>query len=457
MRSGQETYPGDPGLDPADHDARRPHILSRMAKAKRRTSLAVAVAVGGGLGAYFATASQAANTPTTTVVTVGYATIRQTASATGTIAAAQTAQVDFAVSGRVTAVDVAVGQTVTAGEGLASVDPTALQAQVDEAQAILDSDEARLSADSASASSAQLTADQAAVTAAQADLTSTQQALSDATLSSPIAGTVAAVNITVGQQVSGSSPSSSLSSSSQAAGGGSNGGQGGAGSSALGKSSSSTGSGSGSSSGASSSSGAQIVVIGTGSYIVDASVDDTQIGELKIGEQAVVTPQGATTPVYGQVTSFGIMATQSSGVASFPVVIGVTGSPSGLYPGATANVSIVVKELQNVLVVPTAAVRFSSRGTAVEVVQAGHDVLHTVTLASSSGGDTQVVSGLRAGERVVERVVSLGGASATSGSGSTRRRRVFGGAGFGGGGFGGGFGGGGIGGGGIGGGGIGGG
>ncbi len=450
MRSGQETYPGDPGLDPADHEVRRPHILSRMAKAKRRTSLAVAVVVGGGLGAYFATASQAANTPTTTVVTVGYGTIRQSASATGTIAAAQTAQVDFAVSGRVSAVDVAVGQTVTAGEGLAAVDPTALQAQVDEAQAILDSDEARLSADSASASasSAQLTADQAAVTAAQADLTSTQQALSDATLSSPIAGTVAAVNITVGQQVSGSAPPSSLSSSSQAAGGGSSGGQGGAGSSALGKSSSSTGSGSGSSSGASSSSGAQIVVIGTGSYVVDASVDDTQIGELKIGEQAVVTPQGATTPVYGQVTSFGIMATQSSGVASFPVVIGVTGSPSGLYPGATANVSIVVKELQNVLVVPTAAVRFSSGGTAVEVVQAGHDVLHTVTLASSSGGDTQVVSGLHAGERVVERVVSLGGAPATSGSGSTRRRRGFGGGGFGGGGFGGGgFGGGGFGGG----------
>ena len=56
---------------------------------------------------------------------------------------------------------------------------------------------------SSAASSAQVTADESAVTAAQASLSSAQDSLSDATLTSTIAGTVASLDLTVGQQVSG--------------------------------------------------------------------------------------------------------------------------------------------------------------------------------------------------------------------------------------------------------------
>jgi multidrug efflux pump subunit AcrA (membrane-fusion protein) len=186
--------------------------------------------------------------------------------------------------------------------------------------------------------------------------------------------------------------------------------------------------------------------VGTGSYIVNGSVDDTEIGEIQTGDQATITPEGATTAVYGQVASVGIMASQSSGVASFPVVIDVTGSPSGLYPGATANVLITVKELQNVLVVPTAAIQFVGGSTAVVVDEGGQQVTRAVTLGTASGGNTQVVNGLQAGDKVVERIISARtGTGASNGVG----RGGFGGGGFGGGGFGGGgFGGGGFGGGG---------
>jgi multidrug efflux pump subunit AcrA (membrane-fusion protein) len=175
--------------------------------------------------------------------------------------------------------------------------------------------------------------------------------------------------------------------------------------------------------------------VGTGSYVVNASVDDTEIGEIQSADQATITPEGATTPIYGQVASVGIMATQSSGVASFPVVIDVTGSPSGIYPGDTANVLITVKVLQNVLVVPTAAIRFADGNTAVVVDEGGQQVTRDVTLGTASGGETQVVSGLQAGDRVVERIVSARAGTGASGGFS---RSEFGGGGFGGGGFGGG-------------------
>ncbi len=393
---------------------------------RRRIAAAVAVVVlvGGGLGAWFATRPASASTVTTHIVSVGYGTISQSASATGTIAPSNTSDVDFSVSGRVTAVDVAVGQTVTAGQALATVDSAALQAQVDEAQASLDSADAKVSADnsSTSTSSAQLAADEAEVTAAQASLTAAQDSLGDATLTSPIAGTVASLGLTVGQQVSGTSSSSSTSSPSS--------------SSAANSSSqsplSSSSNDDASSDSSSSSSSAQVVVVGSGSYVVNATVDDTEIGELQTGDQATITPEGATTAVYGQVASVGIVASDSSGVASFPVVIDVTGSPSGLYSGATADIVITVKELQNVLVVPTEAVRFVAGSTAVVVDEGGQQVTRAVTLGTASGDDTQVISGLAAGDQVVERIVTTTGST----GGATTRGR-FGGTGLGGTGFGG--------------------
>ena len=116
--------------------------------------------------------------------------------------------------------------------------------------------------------------------------------------------------------------------------------------------------------GASTSSTGQVVVIGTNSYIVNTTVDDTDIGQVAEGDQATVTPTGATTVDYGTVASIGLIATETSDVATFPVVIDVTGDPTGLYAGSTADVSIIVKQLNNVVEVPTAAITYSTSGQA---------------------------------------------------------------------------------------------
>ena len=65
-------------------------------------------------------------------------TIQQTVASSGTIEPASQANLNFAVSGTVTAVDVKAGQTVTAGQVLATVDTTALSEDVSAAQAQLD-------------------------------------------------------------------------------------------------------------------------------------------------------------------------------------------------------------------------------------------------------------------------------------------------------------------------------
>ncbi|HEX3839411.1 MAG TPA: biotin/lipoyl-binding protein [Acidimicrobiales bacterium] len=387
------------------------------------------VVVAGGTGIWFATRSSAAGpsiTTTNKTESVATGTITQTVSSTGTVEPANQANLSFAVSGTVTGVNVTAGQTVTVGQSLATVDPTTLAASLALAQATVSSDQSKLATDQAAAASAsQLASDQANVVSSQAQLTSAQASLADATLTSTIAGTVASVNLSVGQQVSGTGTSSSSPSSSSSSSGS------GAGASTGSSSKAATSSAAPSSS--SSTTTAQFVIISTGSYIVNATVDDTQVSQVVIGDQAVITPSGSTTAVYGTVASIGLLATSSSNVASFPVVINVTGSPSGLFGGATASVVITVKNLQNVVVVPTAAIHYSGNATTVNLVTNGSTASHPVTIGSASGGNTQIVSGLAVGDKVVVPIVTIKGFNGAAGGARTGG----GGGGFGGGGGGG--------------------
>ncbi len=120
--------------------------------ARRGTILGAIVVVlaAAGLGTWLATSSSSAApliSTTTTVQTVATGTITKTVSSTGTIEPANQANLNFGVSGRVTAVDVAVGQVVTAGQPLATIDDTSLSASLAQAQATLANDQAELAND----------------------------------------------------------------------------------------------------------------------------------------------------------------------------------------------------------------------------------------------------------------------------------------------------------------------
>ncbi len=411
---------------PLNDEGEAPPAEERSHKRKYMLIGAAVVLVAGlalGLGLGLTGGSPATGLVVSTqVVKATTGTIKETVAASGTLQPASQANLNFGVSGVVTAVDVKAGQTVTVGQVLATVGTAALSADVQSAEAQLDSARAKLSSDeSANAEATQIDSDEASVTSAESSVTSAQTDLADASLTSTIAGTVASVSLTVGQQVTGS-------------------GTGGSGSSSFGASAAT--------STTSSSSTGQVVVISTNSFIVNTTVDDTEIGEIAQGDQATITPTGATTLDFGTVASIGLIATESSDVASFPVVIDVTGDPAGLYAGATADISIIVKQLNNVVEVPTAAITYSTGGQAtVTEVKNGNHVSKSVTVGESDAGETQITSGLSSGDSVVERVTTFKFSGTTGtrtgglGGGFTGRGGTGGGFTGGGGGFGGGGGG----------------
>jgi multidrug efflux pump subunit AcrA (membrane-fusion protein) len=378
--------------------------LRRMLTKRWLIVSAAVVAICAAVAGWSWTGSQSGTAPRLGTASLG--TIRQTVSATGTIEPAQQANLVFGVSGQVTAVPAAVGQQVQAGQTLATVDAASLPSQLAQARAAVASNAAKVASDQASgASTAQINADNAALASANAQLAVAQQNLSKATLTAPFAGTVAAVNLTVGQQVSGSSGASSTGSAGASGGGGltGTGGSGAAGASSVASTTSA--------------SNAQLVVISTGSYVVNASVDDTEVGQLKSGAQAVIVPNGSTSQIFGTVASVAMVGSQSSGVATYPVVIDVTGSPAGLPIGSSAQVSIIVKQLTDVVVVPRGAVHSDGGRSVVYEMDGAKQVAHPVTVGLSAGGQTQITDGLAAGTRIVLPAASTGTGSGDAGRG----------------------------------------
>ena len=176
--------------------------------------IVVVAIVAGGVTAWLVTSSGGTQYRT---VAAQLGTVRQTIGATGTIQPTNTANLDFATSGRVATVTVQPGQQVAAGVTVATLDTTTLSAQMTAAQSSLNaanaavsSAEAKLAAEPSNATSQTVASDQASLASAQAQqasaqaqLTSAQSNVNDASIVAPFAGTVGAVNITPGQSVSG--------------------------------------------------------------------------------------------------------------------------------------------------------------------------------------------------------------------------------------------------------------
>lgn len=250
------------------------------------------------------------------------------------------------------------------------------------------------------ASAQQLAVDQASVDTAQAKLADAQQALGGANLVTTISGTIASVSIAPGDSVTAGSSTSP-----------------------------------------------EIVVIGGGtSYDVSTTIPVADIGQVSVGQQAVITPDSTNEVEDGLVSSIGVLATSSTSTTSYPVTISLDSSGLGQLSGADASVSIVVKKSADVTTVPSSAVRTIGTIHLVTVVDGNAPKEVRVTLGTVGAILTQVKSGVSPGETVsladlaeplpststtTRTGTGLGGAAGFGGTG-------FGGAGFGGGGFGGG-------------------
>lgn len=400
-------------------------------------------------------------TTTTRSIAASVDTIKKSISTNGTLTPANQQDVSFVGSGTVTDVPVSQGQQVTAGQPLGTIDTLSMQQTLAQANLTLAKARATLVNDQTALSTAQdalttaqdngddttaaqakvdtatqqVAVDQTSIAAAQSAADAAQTALNEPTVTSPIGGVVSEVNVTVGKKVAGTGGSAgSVSSSATSTGSGTTGnGTGGTGAQGA---TGSAGTGTGSSSGSNSSS-ADFVVVGTDAWKVDVTVDSAQIGLLAVGDQAQLVADGSTDPLFGTISSVGLISTSTGSTASYPVEVAVTGTPAGLHDGASVTVSLIYEQHANVLTVPSAAIHTENGQLVVYQMNGDQQVSTPVQTGDSDGTSTEITSGLNEGDEVLV-TITTGGTGAGTGRTGTGGQN---GTGRGAGGFGGGTGG----------------
>ncbi|WP_410668371.1 efflux RND transporter periplasmic adaptor subunit [Amycolatopsis sp. cmx-4-68] len=390
----------------------------RASKAWVINGALVVLLAGAGFGIYQAFSPEPSTAQAQTRSTpVRRATVTETISAAGTLASSYTGAANFATAGKVTSIDVKVGDVVSAGQKLATVDSTqaAKQLQVAKANLAVAQDSLDTAEDaedtpatgqngqnSAQSAANSVTSAQAKLDQAQLDVQTAQEALDNTTLYAPGAGTVTAINGAVGQQsASGSSASSSSSPSSSGSG---QGGQGSSNSAAATSSSSSSG---------------FITITNMTGLVVNTSVAEIDVSKVKAGQKATVTLNALPDkPVQATVSSINLTPTTSGSVVSYGAQLALTDPPDGLRPGQSASVVITVASAENALSVPAAAVTTAGNTNVVTVQENGRNVTRQVQVGIRGESTVQITSGLTEGENVVLTATASAGGTGRTGAGT---------------------------------------
>jgi len=366
-------------------------------------ALGVVALVGVGWAYQIVTASQNTTTNSTVAgraVPVSRGAVVATVSASGSVQSGNTASADFATAGTISSISVKVGDAVTKGQVLATVDPTSANAQLTTANANLNAAKASLTRANSSGDDATIAQAQAQVTTAQAAVNDASRAVTGTTLTAPMAGTVTAINGSVGA----------------ASGGGSGG-----------------GSGSGSASSSSSSSGfiqlADLTVMQVSANFAEADATRLKVGQTTTVSWAALTGATAT----GKVATIAPTATTSNNVNSYAVILSLDSVPTGVRIGQTVTAKVTVDQASNVLRLPNAAVRSVGNRHQVTVETATNATeVRFVEVGVEGDTFTEITSGVAEGDQVVIVTTTTG---TTTGTGGLGGFGGFGGGGAGGGGF----------------------
>ena len=325
---------------------------------------------------------------------VGLQTLQNSVTATGTIEAVTSVTVGTQVSGIVNKLYVDYNSQVKKGQVIAELDKTNLLSELNTAKANLESAQSSLNYQSANLNryqtlykkglvaaddyeNALLTYRQAKeqVATAKESVQKAQTNLGYATITSPIDGTVVSKSVEEGQTVAASFSTPEL----------------------------------------------FTIAKDLTNMQVIADVDEADIGGVKEGNRVTFTVDAYPDDTFeGTVKQVRLEATTTNNVVTYEVVISAPNADLKLKPGLTANVTIMTQERSGVLAVANKALRFTPTketvGKDIKIVDCkGKNKVwtlngktltaHPVTIGQSDGIHTEVIKGVKKGQKRVTEIV----------------------------------------------------
>jgi len=300
---------------------------------KMRVTAAVLAASTLGGVLWFNHRADAGTTPSYRLGKVELGSVKSTVSATGTLGAVRTVEVGTQVSGQISALYVDYNSHVKKGQLIARIDPILQEQAVADAQAGLARSEAVVTQtqleferskklhDQQIATDAEFNVAQSNYAQAKASLTSARinlqrarQNLSYTNIYSPIDGVVVERAMDVGQTVAASLSAPKL----------------------------------------------FVIANDLSRMQILASVDESDIGKIQSGQPVTFTVQSFPDRQFtGSVEQVRLNSTTLNNVVSYTAVVSVSNEDGKLLPGMTASVKLVTASADDVLTVPSTALRFT--------------------------------------------------------------------------------------------------
>lgn len=312
---------------------------TRTDSLRREAALALAVAavVGGALiSSSCAKGSAASKGQSYEFATVSRGSIESVVSSSGTLAVVTSVSVLAQMSGRIEKVYVDYNAQVKKGQVLATINTDLLKLQADVAQAAVDKAQANYDLQSLAVKNAQslstkgllstydLKTSQSTLAVYKAERSSAKAGLAQiatqinqySIITSPMAGVVLARDVDAGQSVVGGSSATSTS---------------------------------------------LFTIAGDLAKMqIKAEVDELDIGSIKIGQAVNFTVEAAPGVAFqGSVKEIRLVPETSDSVVYYDVIILADNASGKLLPGMTATVNFIVDKKDKVLLVPSAALRFT--------------------------------------------------------------------------------------------------
>ncbi|PYP76046.1 MAG: efflux RND transporter periplasmic adaptor subunit [Gemmatimonadetes bacterium] len=300
---------------------------------KMRVTAAVLAATTLGGVLWFNHRADAGTTPSYRLGKVERGSVKSTVSATGTLGAVRTVEVGTQVSGQISALYVDYNSHVKKGQLIARIDPILQEQAVADAQAglaraeavvtqtQLEYDRSKKLHDQQIATDAEFNVAQSNYAQARASLTSARinlqrarQNLSYTNIYSPIDGVVVERAMDVGQTVAASLSAPKL----------------------------------------------FVIANDLARMQILASVDESDIGKIQAGQPVTFTVQSFPDRQFtGSVEQVRLNSTTLNNVVSYTAVVSVSNEDGKLLPGMTASVKLVTASADDVLTVPSTALRFT--------------------------------------------------------------------------------------------------
>jgi multidrug efflux pump subunit AcrA (membrane-fusion protein) len=164
-------------------------------------------------------------------------------------------------------------------------------------------------------------------------------------------------------------------------------------------------------------------------YTAELSLNEVDATNVKVGQKATLTFDAVEDlTISGEVTEVDSVGTVSSGVVTYDIVVAFDMQDARVKVGMSATVSIITDIKQNVLLISNSAVKSSGDVYYVEKF-VGSDANNIIAdqleqtqveIGSTNDTDTEIISGLSEGDQVLLRTVSSSTISTTSTSSSSK-------------------------------------